>query len=71
MKQLEDRGITIKAGMVYDAAFIKSDPSKNRRKKPPGPVDLEFAEMTKDVKEGTSEKDEAVSEATGKWIRKE
>jgi len=38
-KQLEDSGITIKAGMVQDATFIEADPGKHGKKKPPVPVD--------------------------------
>ena len=71
MKQLEDRGITIKARMVYDTSFIKSDPCKHGGEKPPGPVYPEPAEMMKNVKEGTSGKDETASEDTRKRIRKE
>ena len=39
-KQLEDRGITIKRGMVQDATFIESDPGKHGKKKPPVSADM-------------------------------
>ena len=70
-KQFEDRGISIKKGMVQDATFIETDPGKHRKKKPPVPVDPESAEMIKNVKEGTSGKDEAASTETKKRITKE
>ena len=44
--KFEDRGISIKKGMVQDATFIESDPGKHRKKKPPVPVDPESAEMS-------------------------
>ena len=33
-KQFEERGISIKKGMVQDATFIESDPGKHIKKKP-------------------------------------
>ena len=70
-KQLEERGITIKAGMVQDATFIESDPGKHGRKKPPVPVDPVPPKMTGDVKECTPGKDEDASTATKKGMTKE
>ena len=55
-KQFEDRGISIKKGMVQDATFIETDPGKHRRKKPPVPVDPESAEMKKDEAASTETK---------------
>ena len=66
-KQLEDRGISIKAGTVQDATFIESDPGKHGKKKPPVPVP---SEMMNDVKEDMH-KDESASTETKKRITKE
>lgn len=70
-KQLEDRGITIKVGMVQDATFIESDPGKHGRKKPPVPVDPVPPEMREDVKADTSGKDEAPSSTRKRMTREE
>ena len=69
-KQLEDSGISIKAGMVQDATFIESNPGKHGKKKSPVPVDPVPPEMTKDVKADTPGKDESAS-ATKKRMTKE
>ncbi|EQD55069.1 transposase IS4 family protein, partial [mine drainage metagenome] len=47
-KQLEDRGIVIKSGIIQDATFIESDPGKHGKKKPHVPVDLKTPEMTEE-----------------------
>ena len=70
-KQLEERGITIKTGMVQDATFIESDPGKHGKKKPPVPVDPVPPKMTKDAKEGTAGKDEDASTVTKKGMTRE
>ena len=70
-KQLEERGITIKAGMVQDATFIESDPDKHGKKKAQVPVDQVPQKMTNDVKEGTPGKDEDTSTATKKGMTRE
>ena len=70
-KNLEDHGIIIKKGTVQDATFIESDPGKHGRKKHPSPLDPVPPETAKDVKEGTSMKDESASAATLKKMTKE
>jgi IS5 family transposase len=69
-KQLEDHGISIKAGMVQDATFIESDPGKHGRKKPPVPVDS-APPMREDVKADTPGKDEAPSSTRKRMTREE
>ena len=69
-KQFEERGISIKKGMVQDATFVESDPGKHGRKKPPVPVDPESAEMMKDVKADIPGKDGSAS-ATKKSMTRE
>ncbi|MHB8360310.1 MAG: IS5 family transposase [Thermoplasmataceae archaeon] len=50
-KQLESKGIKIKAGTVQDASFIETDPGKHGKKKPPAPIDPSLPETSneKDV----------------------
>ena len=70
-KQLEDSGISIKAGMVQDGTFVETDPGKHGKKKPPVPVDSVPPEMAKDLKEGTPGKDNAASTEAKKSMTRE
>lgn len=58
-KQLESRGITIKAGTVQDATFVETDPGKHGKKKPPVPVDPEPREATEGKTAETLDKEKA------------
>ena len=69
-KQLENRGITIKAGKVQDVTLIESDPGKHGKKKLPTPMDPVPPEMTQDAKEVTPGKAEDES-ATKKRMASE
>ena len=58
-KQLESRGIKIKAGTVQDATFVETDPGKHGKKKPPVPVDPEPREATEGKTAETLDKEKA------------